>query len=69
MTADEKTEEKLEIEQANARRLVFEMMETAVALAVKKGPHPLETGCNCMACISKRKTLERGEMGPWKYVL
>lgn len=61
--------EKLEREQANARRLVFEMIEAAMDLAARKGPHPLEKDCNCIACINRRKDLDRGNPPPWKHFL
>jgi len=61
--------EKLAIQQQNARRLIFEMIDAAVELSVKKGPHPLEKGCNCIACVNKRKAQSRDNPPVWKYRL
>ncbi|MGD9163033.1 MAG: hypothetical protein PVG39_31800 [Desulfobacteraceae bacterium] len=33
----------------------MEMIDASLELAEKKGPHPLEPGCNCIVCINKRK--------------
>jgi len=61
--------EKLAIQQQNARRLIFEMIDAAVELSVKKGPHPLEKGCNCIACVNKRKEKWRQNSAVWKFRL
>ena len=39
------------------KRLVVEMIDASWELAEKRGPHSLEKGCNCIACINKRKRL------------
>jgi hypothetical protein len=59
----------VERKQLEARRLIIEMIDAAMDLAAGKGPHPLEPGCNCIACAGKRKLLLRGEPTPWKYIL
>ncbi len=61
--------EKLAIQQQNARRLIFEMIDAAGELSVKKGPHPLEWGCNCIACVNKRKEKSRENPPVWRYHL
>jgi len=49
--------------------LIMEMIEESMALSVKKGPHPLTQGCNCIACINKRKDILKGPPRPWRYRL
>lgn len=61
--------EQLAIQQQNARRLIIEMIDAAVALSVKKGPHPMEKGCNCIACVNKRKEKSRENPACWKFRL
>lgn len=61
--------EKIKIEQNAARRLVYEMIQASIDLSVRKGEHPLEKGCNCIACVNKRKALLRGPEREWKYRL
>lgn len=39
------------------RRLIMEMIDASWELAEKKGFHALEPGCNCIACINKRKRI------------
>ncbi|MEZ4528290.1 MAG: hypothetical protein R2941_20445 [Desulfobacterales bacterium] len=62
-------EEKIKTEQDAARKLIYEMMDAALELSVRKGPHPLEKGCNCIACVNKRKAVLRGKEKEWKYRL
>lgn len=59
----------VERKQLEARRLIIEMIDAAMDLAEEKGPHPLLPGCNCIACVGKRRQLLRGESRPWKYTL
>jgi len=59
----------VEKRQVEARRIIMEMIDAAMELAQKKGPHPLTSGCNCMACVGKRKQLLKGEARPWKHIL
>lgn len=59
----------VEKNQLEARRLIIEMIDAAMDLAEKMGPHPLMPGCNCIACVGKRKQLLRGEPKPWKHIL
>lgn len=51
------------------RALIVEMIEQSMALSVKKGPHPLTPGCNCIVCINKRKRILAGEPQNWRYHL
>lgn len=62
-------QEKIQAEQDAARKLIFEMIDAARELSVRKGPHPLEKGCNCIACVNRRKAALRGEEKEWKYHL
>jgi len=41
------------------RRMIIEIIDDALQLAEKLGPHPLTRGCNCMACVHQRKRLLR----------
>jgi len=50
-------------------RLIVEMIEESMAVSVKKGPHPLTPGCNCIACINMRKRILQGPPRPWHYRL
>ncbi len=61
--------QKIKTEQDAARKLIYEMMDAALELSVRKGPHPLETGCNCIACVNKRKAVLRRKEKEWKYCL
>jgi hypothetical protein len=50
-------------------RMILEMIEESMALSVKKGHHPLTQGCNCIACVNKRKRILKGSPQPWRYWL
>ncbi len=58
---------KLGAEQLQSRRFIFQMIDASMQLALKKGAHSLENGCNCMACVNKRKALFTACQEPWKY--
>ncbi len=60
---------KLRAEQLRSRRLIFDMIDASMKLALQKGDHLIENGCNCMACINKRKAFLAKHQGPWKYKL
>lgn len=49
------------------RKLVYELIDASLELAAKKGPHPLEPGCNCITCVNRRKRLINKEERIWKY--
>lgn len=51
------------------RRLIAEMIEASMRLAMEKGPHPLTPGCNCIACVNKRKRKLSDPPKPWRYYL
>ncbi|MDZ7831925.1 MAG: hypothetical protein U5L07_09270 [Desulfobacterales bacterium] len=51
------------------RRLITEMIEASMRLAMEKGPHPLTPGCSCIACVNKRKRKLDGPPKPWRYSL
>ena len=48
-------------------RQIIELIDASLELAQKKGPHPLENGCNCIACINKRKDLIEPKKENWVY--
>ena len=39
------------------RKMIVEMIDASFKLAEKLGRHPLTKGCNCIACIHKRKRI------------
>jgi hypothetical protein len=49
--------------------MIVEMIDESMALAQRKGLHPQIPGCNCMACINKRKRILQGVPQPWPYRL
>ncbi|QTA87045.1 hypothetical protein [Desulfonema magnum] len=61
MNKSDKTEEK--------QRIITEMIDASIALARKIGKHSLTEGCNCIACVTRRKRLLKGEEPEWKYRL
>lgn len=61
--------QKIKAAQDKARKLIMEMIDAARELSVRKGPHPPEKGCNCIACVNRRKTAGRGGEKEWKYYL
>lgn len=50
-------------------RMIKEMIDASIELSVKKGPHPLTKGCNCIACVNKRKAIMFKQDKEWKYTL
>ncbi len=54
---------------ANERKLIFEMIDASCELAARKGAHPMENGCNCIACVNKRKRLLEPHVKKWKFRL
>ena len=52
-----------------AGRMIVEMIDYSMALSVRKGKHALTRGCNCIACVDKRKRILRGESSNWRYRL
>jgi len=51
------------------RLRIFKMMEASCELAIQKGRHELEKGCNCIACVNKRKRILHGSTQKWKFTL
>jgi len=51
------------------RRMIVEMIDAGFRLAEKLGPHPLTKGCNCIACIHKRKRILQPSEMNWKFKL
>ena len=49
------------------RKLIFELIDASWEVARKKGLHPLEIGCNCIACVNKRKRRVNNGKKSWKY--
>ena len=39
------------------KTMIFEIIDASCELAARKGEHRLENGCNCIACVNKRKRL------------
>lgn len=50
-------------------QMIVEMIEASMALAVKKGKHPLTNGCGCIVCAERRKQMIQGPEPEWKYFL
>lgn len=50
-------------------RIIFEMIDASIDLSVRKGKHPLEPGCNCIACVNRRKDMLRPKQTNWKHRL
>lgn len=65
----QKDQDKKQSEIINARCLILEMIDASIELAAKKGKHALETGCNCISCVNKRKRMLRGKEPEWKFRL
>ncbi len=51
------------------RLRIFKMMEASCELAIQKGRHELEKGCNCIACVNKRKRILYPSEQKWKFRL
>lgn len=51
------------------RLRIFKMMEASCELAIQKGRHELEKGCNCIACVNKRKRILYHSTENWKFRL
>ena len=39
------------------RNTILEMIDASIELSVRLGKHPLTNGCNCIACVNKRKEI------------
>jgi hypothetical protein len=51
------------------RRMIIDMIDAGFRLAKKLGRHPLTKGCNCMACIHRRKRIMEITGKDWKFKL
>ena len=51
------------------RLRIFYMIEASCELAIQKGKHELEEGCNCIACVNKRKHILYDSTKKWKFTL
>jgi len=65
MTRDRKAEQSHEA----AWRAILEMIDASWELAERLGKHSLRKGCNCIACVNKRKRLIFKQETEWKYRL
>jgi hypothetical protein len=51
------------------RRMILEMIHASWELARRLGIHQLKNGCNCIACVNKRKRIIYGQVREWKFEL
>ncbi|MBW1909678.1 MAG: hypothetical protein JRJ11_09095 [Deltaproteobacteria bacterium] len=51
------------------RKMILEMINASWELAECQGKHPLKSGCNCIACVNKRKRLLEKSENEWKFKL
>ncbi len=51
------------------RRMILEMINASWELAERLGNHPIKNGCNCIACVNKRKRIIDERQGEWKFEL
>lgn len=49
--------------------MIVEMINASWELAERLGKHPLKSGCNCIACVNKRKLLLKRLEQEWKFRL
>ena len=49
------------------RKMIHEMIDASWEIAQKKGPNPLERGCNCITYINRRKRIIKDGEKIWKY--
>jgi len=47
--------------------MILEMIDASCELAAKKGRHPLEGACPCIACVNKRKRLLEEHEKNWRF--
>jgi hypothetical protein len=50
-------------------RMIVEMINAGFRLAEKLGRHPLTKGCNCIACVNRRKRIFKTPKTDWKFKL
>jgi hypothetical protein len=51
------------------RKMILEMINASWGLAERLGEHPLKNGCNCLACVTKRKRIVDERNVEWKFEL
>lgn len=51
------------------RKMILEMIDASWELADRLGKHGLREGCNCIACVIKRKRILDTRCEEWKYEL
>ena len=51
------------------RRMILEMIDASRELAGRLGKHKLKPGCNCIACVIKRKRILDTQYKEWKFEL
>ena len=62
-----KSQKGVSVPGAKDRIRVYNLIDRACELAVKKGPHPLDADCLCLACMTKRKRILQPEIKKFKY--
>jgi len=63
------TPNKEDITLEEKRNMIVEMIDASIELAEKLGKHPLTKGCNCIACVNKRKALIEKKSDSWRFTL
>ena len=51
------------------RKMILEMIDASWELAERLGKHKLKPGCNCIACVNKRKRMLDKRNAGWKFML
>ena len=51
------------------RKMILEMINASWELAERLGKHPLKSGCNCIACVNRRKRMLDERNVEWKFEL
>ncbi|MDY6830826.1 MAG: hypothetical protein SWC96_03150 [Thermodesulfobacteriota bacterium] len=54
---------------AKDRIRVYNLIDRSCELAAQKGPHPLDSDCQCLACMTKRKKMLYPVCKDWKFSL
>ena len=65
----EKSQDNTYLPGSKDRIRVFNLIDQAFELSVKKGPHPLDVNCPCIACMTKRKKRLYPMQTEWTYRL
>jgi len=51
------------------RKTTLKMIDVSRELAERLGEHKLKPGCNCIACVNKRKRILDKQYKEWKFEL